>query len=86
MWCIIPPMRTALTPVPHTRLRCRTGSAAGAVCRAEGAGKPTPPAPAASKPPRCKPTAKPAPLPEDGYEQLEMMTRGHGDDPPELCR
>ena len=37
--------------------------------------KGTPPAPAATKPAAPKPAAKPAPLPEDGYQQLEMMTR-----------
>ena len=76
MWCIILPMRTAL--IMSLTLAC---AAAVAAQPAPSPGtktpekKPTTPAPAAAKPQAPKPASKPAPLPEDGYQQLEMMTR-----------
>ncbi len=72
MWCIVRPMRTALI------LFLTAACAAAVAAPPPAASTPRAPDKKAVKPAvaPAKPTpARPAPLPEDGYQQLEMMTR-----------
>ena len=77
MWCIIRLMRTAL--ILSLSLACAAALAAPPAPSSAPKSqekKPAVPAPAAVKPAPPKPAApKTSPLPADGYQQLEMMTR-----------
>ena len=78
MWCIIPPMRTAL--ILSLTLACAAAVAAPPAPSSAPTKTPekkaTTPAPAAVETSGSKTSGRNrAPLPEDGYQQLEMMTR-----------